>query len=112
MPASSFDRLMKRCAARFSPRRQGVQVLYLRNVQGHRRRRYQIDGIFDCDYEAVNLDSDGVPVSSRRTQLSIHKDAIPFTPKRGDKVQVGKEEFVIADYEPDSEFGIALILRK
>ncbi len=105
---------MKRCAARFSPRRQGVQVLYLRNVPGnrHQRRRYQIDGIFDCDYEAVDPDSDGVPVSSRRTQLSIHKDAIPFAPKRGDKVQVGKEEFIIANYEPDSEFGIALILRK
>ncbi len=103
---------MKRCAARFSPRRQGVPVLYLRNVEGHRKRRYEIDGIFDRDYEAVNFDSDGAPVSSLRIQLSIHKDAIPFAPKRGDKVQVGKEEFTIVSCEPDSEFGLVLVLKK
>lgn len=103
---------MKRCAVRFSPRRQGIRVVYVRNAKGRRRRNFPIEGIFDCDYEAVNLDSDGVPVSSRRTQLSIHKNAIPFAPTRGDKVLVGKEEFIIADYEPDSEFGIVLVLRK
>ncbi len=112
MAASPFDRLMARCAARFSPRRQGVKVFYLRETKGGRTRRIPIDGVFDRDYEAVTFDSSGAPVSSLRIQLHIHKDAIPFAPKRGDMVRVGKDDFIISDYQPDGEYGIVLILKK
>lgn len=102
MPGSPFDRMLRRCVDRF-----GVDAVYIRDGD-----ETPVKGIFDNDYEAVTLDGDGLPVSSRRTQLGIHADAIPFSPKRGDRVLIGKEEYSIADYEPDSEFGITLILRK
>jgi hypothetical protein len=103
---------MTRCAAVFSPRRQGIDVYYIRDVEGKRRKKIPINGVFDCDYEAVTFDSTGAPVSSRRIQLGIHRDAIPVTPKRGDQVQVGADEYIISDHEPDSEFGIVLILKR
>lgn len=102
MSRTPFDRMLRRCVDRF-----GVDSVYVRDGG-----ETPVKGIFDNDYEVVELDGNGIPVSSRRTQLGIHADAIPFSPKRGDRVRIGKEEYSVADCEPDSEFGITLILRK
>lgn len=110
--ANPFDRLMKRCVERFSPRRDGVDIIYIRNIKGHRKKRYPIDGIFDREFIPVQFESGEPHVSAVQTQLSIHKNALPFSPKRGDKVRIGKEEYSVSEAQPDSEFGLVLILRK
>lgn len=105
---SAFDRLMERCAKRF-----GVKAVYIRNAdEKHPRRHFRINAVFDDDFEAIGFDGDGTRISSRTTQIGIHRNALPFPPKRGDQVKIGKAVYDIAECQPDSEFGINLILRK
>lgn len=113
MRRSPFDRLMKGCIKHFRVQNSGVKVVYFRNVEGkHCRRRFPIDAVFDDDFEAVGFDNDGRRISSRTTQIGIHKNALPFSPRRGDQVKIGDVVYDVAEAQPDSEFGLTLILRK
>ncbi|MCD8139456.1 MAG: hypothetical protein LUE17_06720 [Planctomycetaceae bacterium] len=106
MSRASFDRLAKSTTRQF-----GVDVLYLRNVEGRRRKRFPIRGVFDNDYEAVGFEGNGAQVMSRTLQLGIHTKALPFFPAKGDKVRIGKQMYVISEAQPDSEYVINLILK-
>lgn len=101
MRKPDFDRLMRTCADVF-----GVKAMYL---QGD--RKVAVEGIFDDDFEIVGF-SDNDRVTSQTIKFGMHKDAIPFSPKRGDRLRVGKTVYRIDHVEPDSEYGIELILKK
>lgn len=101
MAKPNFSGLMRRCVDTF-----GVKAWYLRDD-----RKTAVEGVFDDDFEMVGFDDNG-RVTSRTISFSMHRDAIPFSPKRGDRLRVGKTEYRIDHHEPDSEFGMVLILKK
>lgn len=101
MPSSPFDRLMRKCVERF-----GVKATYLRDD-----RKIPVEGIFDNDFEMVVMDKES-GVVSKAIKFGMHKDAIPFEPKRGDRLRIGKQVYRIDHAEPDSEYGLDLILKK
>lgn len=107
MLSSPFDRMHRRVLRRFARYR----VVYLRG-----ETEYPITAVYDAEAEVPVLGDNGIEISTTDPQLSIHQNALPFSPSRGDRVRVTGQDleklYEVYDAKPDSEFGITLKLHE
>lgn len=107
MYVSPFDRMSKRVINRIGR----PDVVYERDGA-----EYRPAAIFDNAASVAVLGDSGVEISSTDPKLTIHRDSLPFSPRRNDKVRVGDGKtvaaYLVKDAKPDSEGGIVLILHE
>ena len=69
-------------------------------------------GIFDAAYEAVEIDTAGVAVSTRRPVLDFRLQDLGVEPEAGELVAVNGATYQVMDVQPDSQGGVRLILHR
>lgn len=70
-------------------------------------------GIFDAAHEVVELDAQGVPVSSRQPVLSVRVSEFQGAgPRADDRFLVGAKTYQVFDQEPDGQGALKLILKE
>ena len=72
---------------------------------------YNIRGIFDNEWEAVDADTEQV-TSSNEPVLGINLHKIQITPRQGDKVKIRNLTYGIIDVREDGQGGASLFLHK
>jgi hypothetical protein len=97
-----FAALTAPCNAAF-----GQSVLYAPASGGS----FEINGVFDEAYRDLQIDRDGIGVSTVRPCLGIQPGDLPVMPQQGDQLTIVDtgEVFVVKEYRPDSH-GWAILL--
>jgi len=96
------SKLLKTCTKTF-----GEDCLLLPKRGG----RYNIKGIFDNDYEAVDPDTEQV-ISSNQPVLGINLHEIPIEIRPGDQLKIRNLTFNIYEIREDGQGGASLLMHK
>lgn len=96
------DRILNKCTNTF-----GESVSYYPQNGGS----YQIRGIFDNDYEAVDPETEQV-VSSNQPMLGVNLNDLNFEMKINDMIKIRNLMFKVIEVREDGQGGASLFLHK